>query len=522
MRRGISVAILALFSLFCTFATGATSKTLLTLTSQPGDYIGQGQSLSFTPTDGTFSVSTGPNNEVVISFNNADYSQTWFLQFGSPLTAKFGYGEYDRATRAAFRSPTSPGIDVSGDGRGCNADTGRFLVTDFALNTDGTIARLAIDFEQHCEGATPALFGSVRYNSSVTAIPRLGIASTYTLKGNAGTSDAVVTVALCLPSSNSVQVNYATGDGTAVQGTDYVTSAGTLTFQPGETAQTIIVPVMGDFLARGNKIFKVQLSTSSGPPLAVALGRVLIRDPNVTQTVLAMSSQPGDYIGQGLQYLITLSDADFLLLSAPTPNIATFEINNGQGWAADFAGPNSSLRLGKGDYENAQRYPFQATGTPGLSIYGDGRGCNTLSGNFQVLQAGYNTSGVLQSFSANFQQNCEGMTPALFGWLRYHTKLQQFSVTDAVISGSTATFTVTLSPADATSLSVNFSTTDGTAIAGTDYAATSQTVAFSPGMTEQTVTVPILNPSATGKVFYGLLTAPNGAAVWVSQGSATF
>ncbi len=95
-------------------------------------------------------------------------------------------------------------------------------------------------------------------------------------------------------------------------------------------------------------------------------------------------------------------------------------------------------------------------------------------------------------------------------------------MTDAVINGSSAIFTVTLSPSNATSLSVNFATTDGTAIAGTDYVSTSQTVTFSPGMTEQTVTVPLLNPGANSKTFYGNLSAPSGAAVWIGQGSATF
>jgi hypothetical protein len=432
---------------------------------------------------------------------------------------RFGRGEFDGAQRTAFRSPTRPGIDVFGDGRGCNTDTGRFLVSDFALNADGTIARLAVDFEQHCEGAAPALYGSFRYNSTVAAEPRLAVANTYALKGNAGTSDASVTLSLCLPSATIVQVEYATANGNANQGTDYVSTTGTATFQPGVTSQAITVPILGNFLPRGNRTFRVKLSAPSGAPIGAASARVLIRDPNVPVTALAMSSQAGDYIGQGLQYLITLSDGTFT--PTTSANVVTFSINNGDGWQSDFAGPTTA-RLGVGNYQNAQRYPFQPAGTPGLSVYGDGRGCNTLTGNFQVLQAGYTASNILRSFSANFEQHCEGAVPALFGWLRYQTKLQQFSVTDAAISGSSAIFTVTLNPASATSVSVNFATADGTAVAGSDYVATSQTVAFSPGMTEQTVTVPLLDPGASSKTFYGRLSAPTGAAVWIGQGSATF
>jgi hypothetical protein len=125
-----------------------------------------------------------------------------------------------------------------------------------------------------------------------------------------------------------------------------------------------------------------------------------------------MSSQAGDYIGQGLQYLITLSDGVFTPTNSA--NVVTFSINNGDRWESDFAGPTRA-RLGVGNYQNAQRYPFQPAGTPGLSVYGDGRGCNTLTGNFQVLQAGYTSSNILRSFSANFEQHCEGAVPALFG-----------------------------------------------------------------------------------------------------------
>jgi hypothetical protein len=516
MRLRITLVIFCLVTLFSALASGATPQTFLSLESQPGDYIGQGITQTLTPADGTFSVSNS-SDAVSISFNSS--TQFWFLDFGTPSYVKFGLGEFDGATRTAFRSPTRPGIDVSGDGRGCNTDAGRFLVSDFALNPDGTIARLAIDFEQHCEGAPPALYGSFRYNSSVAAVPRLAVAGTYALKGNTGTSDALVTLALCLPSTKSVQVTYSTVDGTAVQGTDYVNTTGRATFQPGITSQTITIPVIGDFLARGNKTFKVKLSAASGAPIGSANANIFIRDPNVAMTALAMSSQPGDYIGGGLQYLITQSDGAFT--PSNSANVVTFSINNGDSWETDFAGPTTA-RLEPGNYQNAQRYPFQPAGTPGLSVYGAGRGCNTLTGNFQVLQAGYNASSVLQSFSANFEQHCEGGTPALFGWLRYHTKLQQFSVTDAVINGSSAVFTVTFSPSNARSLSVNFATADGTAVAGTDYVSTSQTVTFSPGMTKQTVTVPLLKPGDTSKTFYGELSAPTGAAVWIGRGAATF
>jgi hypothetical protein len=512
-------SMVALMCLISCAAFASNPATYLSLNSQPGDYVGGGGTYKFTPADGTFSV-TNSSSTVNITFNTSDFSQFWSLDFGSPQSMKFARGQYVDAQRTPFRSPTRPGVDVGGDGRGCNTDTGQFLVSDFALALDGTVARLAIDFEQHCEGAAPALYGSFRYNSSLSAVPRLGVGSAFALKGNTGTSDAVISIALSIPSANVVMAQYATADALGVQGVDYVSTTGTVTFPAGTTSESLVIPIIGDRLARGNKKFKISLSTPTGALLGAASASVLIRDPNIAQTVLAMSSQAGDYIGQGQQYLITQSDAIFT--PNTSANVLTVQERNSDFWETDFAGP-SSARLTAGEYLNAQRYPFQPAGTPGLSVDGAGRGCNTLTGNFDVLKAAYTGTGAVQAFAANFEQHCEGQGPALFGWLRVRSLLQQFSVSDAAIQESSAVFTVTLNPALTTSVSVSFSTADGSAIAGTDYERTSQVLTFSPGASEQTVTVPLLtsgnNPK---KVFYGQLTSPGGAAVWVSQGSATF
>jgi hypothetical protein len=178
----------------------------------------------------------------------------------------------------------------------------------------------------------------------------------------------------------------------------------------------------------GNKTFKVKLSAAIGAPIGALFASILIRDPNIALTALALSSHPEDYVGQGLEQLITLSDGSFT--PSNSANVVSFFITNGDGWWTYFAGPTSARR-GAGNYKKAQRYPLQPTGTPGLSVYGNGRGCDTVTGNFQVVQAGYNSSNVLQNFSANFEQHCDGAVPGPFGWLRYHTKLQQVSGTDA-------------------------------------------------------------------------------------------
>jgi hypothetical protein len=59
-----------------------------------------------------------------------------------------------------------------------------------------------------------------------------------------------------------VTIDFATADGTAVAGVDYVATLGTLTFAPGETTKTITVPVL-DPTSMPDKWFAVQLGGAS-------------------------------------------------------------------------------------------------------------------------------------------------------------------------------------------------------------------------------------------------------------------
>jgi hypothetical protein len=92
-------------------------------------------------------------------------------------------------------------------------------------------------------------------------------------------------------------------------------------------------------------------------------------------------------------------------------------------------------------------------------------------------------------------------------------------------AGTTAfTFTVTLSNASFQTVTVDYSTADGTAtVANGDYAAKSGTVTFLPNQTTQQVTINVngdtnIEPNET---FFVNLTNPANAAITVPQGTAT-
>src|SRR2546428_692986 len=79
-------------------------------------------------------------------------------------------------------------------------------------------------------------------------------------EGNSGTSNATFTVSLTNPSSAAVTVDYATADGTALAGSDYVAASGSLTFAPGETSQSVMVVINGDVTVEPDETFSVNLS----------------------------------------------------------------------------------------------------------------------------------------------------------------------------------------------------------------------------------------------------------------------
>jgi hypothetical protein len=121
------------------------------------------------------------------------------------------------------------------------------------------------------------------------------------------------------------------------------------------------------------------------------------------------TSDPGDYIGQGHGWAFG-PPADGMQVSASRSLVML----STRDWYAEFeAPPGRQLETGR-RYDGARRYPFNDD-APGLSISGDGRGCNELSGTFTVNRIEFDAAGTLRAFEVTFEQHCEHMPPALRG-----------------------------------------------------------------------------------------------------------
>lgn len=77
--------------------------------------------------------------------------------------------------RAPFAAAGHPGLDVSFQNRGSNTLTGNFTVNSVSFFLDSSnveqIGSLDVNFEQHSEGATPALFGRLVYSAASVPEP---------------------------------------------------------------------------------------------------------------------------------------------------------------------------------------------------------------------------------------------------------------------------------------------------------------------------------------------------------------
>jgi hypothetical protein len=186
MKRTAAAGFIVMLVAVLTTSSQAQFLAHLTLQSQPGDFIGQGgnfdisyssalganispqirRTLAGSPAELLFVVDDAPSppaNTLGLLFFGTD-------QLGIPIQP----GTYglpgNTAQRADFAAPGHAGLDVSFQNRGSNTLTGNFTISDVTFYQDAVntthIGTFSASFEQHSEGATPALFGTFTFNDS--------------------------------------------------------------------------------------------------------------------------------------------------------------------------------------------------------------------------------------------------------------------------------------------------------------------------------------------------------------------
>jgi hypothetical protein len=140
---------------------------------------------------------------------------------------------------------------------------------------------------------------------------RLAISDASVTEGNAGTTNATFTVTLTGVVAGPVTVNWATGNSSAVAGSDFVAANGTLTFAVGETSKTITVAVIGETVYESNEIFRVDLSNPTNATFQdfIGIGTIVNDDLPEGVSVLDVTVTEGDSSSVNATFTVVLSSA---------------------------------------------------------------------------------------------------------------------------------------------------------------------------------------------------------------------
>jgi hypothetical protein len=308
-------------------------------------------------------------------------------------------------------------------------------------------------------------------------------------EGNSGVASFLFAVSLSTASTSPVMVNYATVNGTAAAGSDYTATSGTLTFNPGETRKAVTVFVTGDLTVEPNETFVVNLNGASGASIADGQGRgTILNDDGPTLRINDVTATEGNVGNKNFVFTVTLSQA---ATSNVTVNCVTA---NGTALAgSDYTAGTTALTFTPGQTSKTCTVPVigntvvepnetffvNLTTAVGATIF-DGQGLSTI----------LNDDGPLLS-------------------------INNVLLTEGNVGNKNFVFTVTLSPAASSNVTVNCVTANGTALAGSDYTAVNIPLTFTPGQTSKTCTVPVIGSTVVepNETFFVNLTSPVGATI---------
>ena len=336
---------------------------------------------------------------------------------------------------------------------------------------------------------------------------------TFTVNETAGT--ATVSVVRTGGNTGAVTVEYATSDGTATAGSDYTQSTGTLSFATKETSKTFTIPIGDDSATEGSETVNITLTNPTG-------GAVL-RSPDTAVLTIVDNETPsssGAASSVVVQHEIKFSAHSYAVqenagsititvvrAGGTAPVTVNYSANNGTATAADYTLTNGTLSFAQG--ETAKTFTITVSDESVV----DGIKTLTL---LLTTPSGCAVLGTPSSAPLTLVDN--ETTTSGSGSLRFSTA--GYSVTE----GDAATILVNRVGGNTGQVTVTYSMTNGTALAASDYTATTGTITFAAGETSKSFTVQTIKDSvgAEGEETVNLiLSAPTNGASLISPSNAT-
>ena len=219
----------------------------------------------------------------------------------------FVAGGYNQTLSAAYSNPL-------GGRQAWSGSSGGYVTTTANLPASASGQTIQLRWRRGSDTSTPGTGWRVdtlsllagRTCCTTPIQPFLSINDVAVTEGHSGTTSAMFTVSLSAASASTVTVGYATANGTAAAGSDYVAASGMVTFPPGSTTQSIPVTVNGDTAVEPNETFFVNLSGATNATIADALGVGTITNDDLAPPVCTSfsispaSASPSDLAGSQL------------------------------------------------------------------------------------------------------------------------------------------------------------------------------------------------------------------------------
>ncbi|MBX7185156.1 MAG: hypothetical protein K1Y01_08450, partial [Vicinamibacteria bacterium] len=166
------------------------------------------------------------------------------------------------------------------------------------------------------------------------------------VEGNAGTPPKLAfTVILSATSTSAVTVSYATADGTATAGSDYVATSGTLSIPPGAASAVVQVPVTPDAVIEPNETVFLNLSNATGATIFDAQGvGTIVADDGLIVSIGDKTTVEGNTGLTPVTFTVSLS--------APAPGTVTVDYATADGTAAaplDYTAATGTVTFNTGE-----------------------------------------------------------------------------------------------------------------------------------------------------------------------------
>jgi len=339
-------------------------------------------------------------------------------------------------------------------------------------------------------------------------VPSLSISDVTQAETNGGTTNFVFTVTQSPASPLTTTVNFATSNGTATAGSDYQPAAGTLTFAPLATTQTITVVVNGDTQFEPDENFFVTLTGATNASITKAVGTGTITNDDAAPATPSFSiddvtKAEGDSGTTSFVFTVTQS------VASPVTT------------AVSFATLNGTATLGS-DYQPTTGTLIFAPGvtTQTITVLVNGDSDFEPDETFFVTLTGAINASTAKGVGIGTIKNDD---PSLLAPVTPVLLINSVAVTEGNSGATNAQFTVTLSGFSSQTITVDYVTADGSATAPSDYDSQSGTLSFPPGTSTRTIDVAVKGDAIAeaNETFFVNLLNPINANISVAQGTGT-